>query len=59
VDGLVGHVSRQPDGSWGFVLNYDVPAFMSQEAALGGMQQALATARAGVWSSGGYKAERR
>jgi hypothetical protein len=54
----VGHVSRHPDGRWGFVLDYDVPAFQSQEAALAGMQQALATARASLWSMGGYKPER-
>ncbi|CAN5135891.1 hypothetical protein BH24GEM2_BH24GEM2_18530 [soil metagenome] len=57
-DVRVGHVSRHPDGRRGFVLDYDVPAFKSQEAALAGMQQALATARAGLWSSGGYKPER-
>ena len=57
-DVRVGHVSRHPDGRWGFVLDYDIPAFESQEAALAGMQQALATARAGLWSSGGYKPER-
>ena len=54
----VGHVSRHPDGLWGFVLDYDIPAFKTQEAALAGMQQALATTRAGAWSAGGYKPER-
>lgn len=54
----VGHVSRHADGLWGFVLDYDVPAYKTQEAALAGMQQALATTRAGVWSAGGYKPER-
>ena len=54
----VGHVSRHPDGLWGFVLDYDLPAFQSQQAALAGMQQALATTRAGTWSAGGYKPER-
>ena len=50
----VGHVSRHADGLWGFVLDYDVPAFGSQEAALAGMQKALATTRAALWSARGY-----
>lgn len=50
----VGHVSRHEDGRWGFVLDYDVPAFRSQEAALAGMQKALATTRAALWSARGY-----
>ena len=53
----VGHVSRHPDGLWGFVLDFDVPAFKTQEAALAGMQQALAMTRASTWSAQGYNPE--